>query len=385
LVISRFALARLFGLGMQLSESQKHHTQTDHSRAQQEYASEHAHWLHMRLSCLRAPAFVGVAVLLLVFAGCAAPLPTQDPATANTVASDARLTDISNYVLVTPEAEEVVEATGRVITEGSRANVRTGPGLDAPIIAKANPGDTFQVIGRSEDNAWWQICCVRGQGDAANEATATAWIAAEVFEVDGDADSIAVNNPLLPDNIEAVWQVDWLCGSERCEIKQCSANVDARVAEDSDSEQWLQVEHSVTWDDDCFETDSWVFEVDRFTGRERSGEFVDNFLYNYWLGGEPGPATNVYTMDNGRKVVVWCSGPHEVEIEESGGWTTVYRGDTCHDVRTGTLVSLSYTKRWLFTGEFDGQRYQRAYFGDYETLVQHLIDTNAELDYITEQ
>ena len=79
-------------------------------------------------------------------------------------------------------------------------------------------------------------------------------------------------------------------------------------------------------------------------------------------------------MDDGRKVVVWCSGPHETEIEEGGGWTTVYKGNTCHDVNTGELVSLSYTKRWLFSGEYDGQKYERAYFGDFESLEQRLIN-----------
>jgi len=43
---------------------------------------------------------------------------------------------------------------------------------------------------------------------------------------------------------------------------------------------------------------------------------------------------------------------------------------------------LTYTKRWLYSGEYEGQQYERAYFGDYETLDQHLVDTNVELFYI---
>ena len=43
------------------------------------------------------------------------------------------------------------------------------------------------------------------------------------------------------------------------------------------------------------------------------------------------------------------------------------------------LVLLSYTKRWLYTGEFDGNTYDKAYFGDNETLVQRLSDTNVEM------
>jgi hypothetical protein len=186
---------------------------------------------------------------------------------------------------------------------------------------------------------------------------------------------------VLPQDVQASWKVEWSCGSERCEVRECDATINASSAEGSD-EQWLQVEHDVTWDDSCFETDSWIFEVDRFTGQERSGEYIDNFLYNYWMGVQPGPPTDVFTLEDGRQVVVWCGGPFEYELEEADGWTTVYEGTTCHDVRTGELVSLNYTKRWLFTGEYEGQNYERAYFGDYESLDQYLLDTNVDLYYL---
>ncbi len=100
------------------------------------------------------------------------------------------------------------------------------------------------------------------------------------------------------------------------------------------------------------------------------------------MGAQPGPATDVYTLDDGRSVAVWCSGPHELEVEESDGWTTVYKGNTCHDVRSGILVSLDYTKRWLFTGQYNDQSYERAYFGDYEAYQQRLTDANVDLLYV---
>jgi hypothetical protein len=40
---------------------------------------------------------------------------------------------------------------------------------------------------------------------------------------------------------------------------------------------------------------------------------------------------------------------------------------------------MSYTKRWLFTGTFEGQTYERAYFGDNETYEFTLLETNVEL------
>jgi hypothetical protein len=332
----------------------------------------------------RTVRFVAVAVLLMfVLSACVTTIPAQ-PA-GETGASAARLSDIADYSLPDPEAVIVPDVTAVINTEGSRANVRTGPELDAPIVAKADPGDEFKVIGSSEDGEWWQVCCVRGQMDAAGEATEPAWLAATVVDLVGNADAVPVVQAIMPETLEASWRFDWHCGSDRCEINECGGVVDAKADADG-NEQWLQVEHTPVWDEGCFdEVDPWVFEVDRFTGKERSGQLIDNFVYNYWMGAQPGPATDVYTLDDGRNVVVWCSGPHELEIEESDGWTTVYKGSTCHDVQSGELVFLEYTKRWLFTGEYGDQRYERAYFGDFETYEQRLVDTNVDLLYVEKQ
>lgn len=338
----------------------------------------------VRSKFVHSKAVLLVGVLgLFIFAGCVqgVAIPADPAEIGESTPSDGRLLELSAVTLPDPEPIIIPEVTAVVITEGSRANVRSGPELNAPIVARANPGDEFQVIGRSENGEWYQVCCIRGPLDGVGEATETAWVAEVVIALDGNVDVVPVVDSLLPDDIASQWQVDWYCGSARCDIRECSAVVNAQSAGGA-SDQWLRVNYDVAWDDACFEADTWTFEVDRFTGRERSGDFVDNFLYNYWMGEQPGPATNIFVMENGQRVAVWCSGPHDFEIEEGGGWTTLYQGNTCHDVRTGELVLLNYTKRWLYTGEFEGQGYERAYFGDYETLEQFLVDTNAELFYI---
>jgi len=322
-----------------------------------------------------------LALMAVLLSACVTTIPAQPAGEAGALDST-QLSDIANYQLPDPEAVIVPDVTAVVNTEGSRANVRTGPQLDAPIIAKANPGDEYKVTGKTEDGEWWQICCVRGLADAEGEATEPAWVAATVVDLDGDADAVPVVEAFMPESLEATWRFEWNCGSERCEIKECGGTVTA-AAEAAAGEQWLQVEHTPSWDEGCFEeVDPWVFDVDRFTGKERSGQLIDNFVYNYWMGAQPGPATDVYTLEDGRSVAVFCSGPHEFEIEEPDGWTTVYKGNTCHDVASGELVYLDYTKRWLFTGEYGDQQYERAYFGDYETYEQRLLDTNVNLMYV---
>ena len=291
-------------------------------------------------------------------------------------------TDLSGIDLAEATAPQASKAIAVVATGNQRANVRSGPGSDFPIIAKATTDTRLQIVAKNEAGNWWQICCVNGPDDKeGDDPTTLAWLAESVIKIEGDTDSVPVFGAILPEDLEAAWKVEWTCGSERCEIRECSADVTATVG-DIVGQQWLQVDHEVTWDETCFSTDQWVFEVNRFSGDERTNRDDDNFLYSYWVGPKVGEANSLYRLDDGRQVVAFCSDEQEVEVEEGEGWATVYTGTTCHDVKTGMLLALSYEKRWLFTGEFEGQSYEREYFGDFELLEQNLTDTNAELLFV---
>ena len=148
-----------------------------------------------RLGMAAALVFVGLALSACVTA---IPTPAANPVP---VTPDERISDIAQYTLPTPAPQIVPDVTAVVVTEGSRANVRSGPNLDSPIVLKANPGDTFKVTGKSVDGEWWQICCVRGPADAAGEATELAWLATVVVELDGNADAVPVIEPMLPDDL----------------------------------------------------------------------------------------------------------------------------------------------------------------------------------------
>jgi len=332
-------------------------------------------------SSLPSVLFVLVAFgLLLLLAGCGQATASQSAAAPAVISTEGLVADIDDYVFPEPTpAPEIPEDSFVVIsTGGARANLRGGPGTDYDIISKGYPGETYEIVDRSEDGEWWKICCVAGPDDGEGEATLQVWVNASVATTDGAAEAIAAGGPLLTADTEATWSLDWQCGSQRCSVSECAAEVSAAVGE-TVNQQWIPIEHQVVWEDSCFPADSWAFEVDQYTGTERTGEFTDNFLYRYWVGATPGEANGVIELEDGRNVAVWCSGPHSLEISEGEGWTTVYEGQTCHDVRTGLLVLLNYTKRWLFTGEFDGNTYDRAYFGDSEALQQTLDDTNLEL------
>ena len=63
-----------------------------------------------------------------------------------------------------------------VKTAGPRLRVRGQPSADAPIVGYAYPGETFQVLGKSEDGKWIQIAgSTAGKGENPNGG----WVAAE--------------------------------------------------------------------------------------------------------------------------------------------------------------------------------------------------------------
>ncbi len=315
-----------------------------------------------------------VFIMLMILTSCTAPV-AQSAAPKPLDGFNGLVDATASYQLPTPPPTPKPNSSLTVDTEGLRANIRSGPGTNFAILTKANAGEVFQIVAKSEDGNWWQICCVQGSDGGAK---VNGWIAASVVKLGGSASGVDVSKPVLNPKLTAQWAVDWQCGSDRCEIKQCKATVEAKVSR-APSQQMLSIDHQVTWDKECFAQDSWVFEVNQFTGQERTGNYKDNFLYSYWLGQQPGAPNGVYKFADGANNLVYCAGPQKVEIDEGEGWTTVYEGNTCHDVRTGMLVYLTYTKRWLYTGEYQGQKYDKAYFGDFETLEQKLVKTNVDL------
>lgn len=344
-----------------------------------------------RISCnVLYPALA--LMLLFVLAGCsvspqslsagaaavAAPVPEALADVVEPVSAYVAPRPIGVVPTPTPTPETTTTAT--INTQNIRANLRSGPGTNSTIVAKANPGEVYEIVGRSEDGLWYEVALSEPISD-----TATAWVSAELVHVGDGVVPVSANAEVLLDrDLTAEWAVEWSCFSDRCPVRACEANVAAEVNRDP-ANNFLPVEHTVVWDEGCFNTDAWTFEVEQTTGKERNGEADDNFLYSYWLGARPGQANGVYPLENGEGIMVYCAGPDRVEIEEGGGWTTVYEGNTCHDVATGMLVYMNYVKRWLYSGDFEGKTYDRAYFGDSERLVQRLADTTAPVALVEKQ
>jgi len=359
----------------------------------------------------RAVSIALLAVLALLFTGCVADpmtvnevfqaMPGLNPnpptgiqmlesstALTTTVAaeaangtSDAQV-DAPGVIAVTPAESAAISDTATIsatVTVKNRSvNVRSGPGLGFSVVNGAAQGDTFTALGLSDDAAWWQICCIPGPNDEKDSPTQKAWISNRVVDVSEAAAQLGVLRPLFPDDLTAAWDVSYQCGSERCPVAACAAQVTAAVRSDKDP-RWLEIDRIVTWDEGCGEDSTWLHQVDRSDGLERYPNSTGLFFFNYWVGARPGPANSRYTLGDA-EVASWCGDPQTAEVEEEGGWTSAYDGVTCYDQRTGMLVAMKYTKRWLFTGEFEGEKYDKAYFGDFEIYEVALKETNVELE-----
>ena len=276
-------------------------------------------------------------------------------------------------------ASDIPEAATLTIRRPN-ANIRSGPSIDFQIVGKAVEGETFTTTGKIEEG-WWRICCFEGAGDAEGELIQAAWISQIVVTPDERAEALPTLFPLFPEDLAASWNVQYECGSRRCAVNECAAVSRTEINNRRDL-RWLEINRIVTWEEACGEDSTWPHQIDRIEGTERYPNSTGLFFFNYWLGPSPGDANALFHLDTGEEIEVWCSNEQEAEVAEESGWTTVYNGSTCHDVRTGMLVSMQYTKRWFFTGEFEGDRYDRAYFGDFEVYRVKLDQTNALLSIV---
>ena len=256
---------------------------------------------------------------------------------------------------------------GQLTITSQQANLRGGPGMAFDVLATARLGDVLDVYGSDAAQTWWQVCCVDGK---------SGWVSRTIVRFQGDAQSVPVASPLLPDDLSASWAMRWECKGRGCQQDVCTGQSQAAALGVS-SDRWLEVQRDATWDDGCGEPEDWLTQVDRYTGRERQSA-SNAPLFNIWEGANPGPASRSVDLA-GSTLALWCTETRSQEVTQADGWTAAFEGQACYDTRSGVLALMQYVKRWLFTGTADGRTFDREYFGDYEVIQQVLLDTNAPL------
>ncbi|MFN2166821.1 MAG: hypothetical protein ACK2U9_11245, partial [Anaerolineae bacterium] len=216
-----------------------------------------------------------------------------------------------------------------------------------------------------------QVCCVDGR---------SGWVSNSIVRFQGDREAVPVVGPLMPDDLEATWAVRWECHGAGCDQEECLGQSQASTLQVRD-QRWLEVTRQSEWADGCGVDEDWLTQVDRYTGRE-SQSSAGAPLFYVWEGSDPGPANRSVDLVD-RRLALWCTDTRTQEQEQGDGWTVVYEGQACYDSTSGILALMQYTKRWLFSGTYEGQSFDRQYFGDYELYQQVLTDTNAPLSGVS--
>lgn len=92
----------------------------------------------------------------------------------------------------TPEPSATTAAVTTTATAGPIVtiladwlNMRAGPGTTYTVLTVAAAGKTYELIGRSADDTWYQVCCVQA---------APAWVSATAVSVEGAIDT----TPIIP-------------------------------------------------------------------------------------------------------------------------------------------------------------------------------------------
>jgi hypothetical protein len=269
--------------------------------------------------------------------------------------------------------------TASVTIKNAQVNIRSGPGLDYQPIAIIGADTIFKTYGKTADG-WWRVCCFQGIDDVPDQPTQPAWVSEDVVDANADAIALPILESIFPESVNAVWDVNYQCGSDTCVERTCTATVTANQQNDLD-QFWLIIDRQVVWVDNCGQDSVWRHQLDQFDGRDLYATQTDIFLNDYWRGTNLGKANSFFMYPDGRKVMAWCDAQLFGEVEQSDGWSNTYSGTACYDVRTGTLLSMRYVKRWLFSGEFAGEQYNRAYSGDFEMYEVTLNKTNIELAF----
>ena len=132
--------------------------------------------------------------------GVQAAAPTPAPVEAAPVATavpaeEAPAPDVAPEATVVQEEPTVAPTeappSARLFVTGELVNVRSGPTTNYGLVGTAAINQEFEIVAKSPDGAWWQICCVNGQ---------QAWIFGQLARVE-NADAVAIAQNIPPEPV----------------------------------------------------------------------------------------------------------------------------------------------------------------------------------------
>jgi len=111
------------------------------------------------------------------------------PQDSKSVAAVSSTEPASGQAFPTATPGSPATSTPQVVINEASVNLRRGPGTFYATVGQATRGQTFDMVARTEDYQWWQICCVNNE---------RVWVSDQVVYVYGAINTLeAVPNPLL--------------------------------------------------------------------------------------------------------------------------------------------------------------------------------------------
>ncbi|MFZ1465469.1 MAG: SH3 domain-containing protein [Anaerolineae bacterium] len=117
--------------------------------------------------------------------------PTPVPPTATPVPPTDTPTPVPPTPTPVPPTATPTPVPPQAVIGAKGLNLRDGPGTTYPILAAAKGGEKFEIVGKTADDAWWQICCVGAKKEK-------AWVQAKLVTTEGEVTAIAVVKDIPP-------------------------------------------------------------------------------------------------------------------------------------------------------------------------------------------
>lgn len=111
--------------------------------------------------------------------GALVPPPTQTPLPSNTPRPLIPTHTPTPTVTGTPTPSP----TPYIMVESGLVNLRTGPGLEYPLVAQLGPNIPVAIVGQNPEGSWYQICCVNGD---------SVWVAREHVTIVNSVEEVAL-------------------------------------------------------------------------------------------------------------------------------------------------------------------------------------------------
>lgn len=89
----------------------------------------------------------------------------------------------------TPTSTLVPTPTPFIMVENGLVSLRTGPGVEYPLVAQLGPRIPIAIVGQNPEGSWYQLCCVNGT---------QVWVASAHAQVNNDPSLVALIEPGPP-------------------------------------------------------------------------------------------------------------------------------------------------------------------------------------------